>query len=62
MRAILCFCSTRTRFEIRIQSGGNDTLRGQAWSEQQARLKEALAPLEKKGVKVLPYTMEKQWT
>jgi hypothetical protein len=31
-----------------------------AWSESQARLKDALAPLKKRGVKVLPYTLEKQ--
>jgi hypothetical protein len=37
-------------------------LQGSAWSEQQAKLKEALVPLKRKGVKVLPYTMEKQWT
>jgi hypothetical protein len=37
-------------------------LEGPAWSEQQARFKEALAPLKKRGIKVLPYTMEKQWT
>jgi hypothetical protein len=37
-------------------------LRGQAWLEQRAQLKEAFAPLKKRGVKVLPYTMEKQWT
>jgi hypothetical protein len=36
-------------------------LDGPAWSEQQAKLKEALAPLKKRGIKVLPYTMEKQW-
>jgi len=36
-------------------------LRGPAWSEQQAKLKEVLAPLKKRGIKVLPYTMEKQW-
>jgi hypothetical protein len=50
--------------EIREQdviADGLIPLRGQAWSEQQARLKEALATLKKKGVKVLPYTMEKQW-
>jgi hypothetical protein len=41
---------------------GLTLLQGPAWSEQQAKLKEALAPLKKKGVKVLPYTMEKQWT
>jgi hypothetical protein len=50
--------------EIRDQNSvteGMTFLRGQAWSEQQAALKEALAPLRKKGVKVLPYTLEKQW-
>jgi hypothetical protein len=31
-----------------------------AWLTEQARLKEALAPLKKRGVKVLPYTLEKQ--
>jgi hypothetical protein len=40
---------------------GIRSLRGQAWSQQQTRLKEALAPLKKRGIKVLPYTMEKQW-
>jgi len=39
---------------------GLTPLRGPAWSEQQAKLKEALAPLKKRGIKVLPYTMEKQ--
>ena len=37
-------------------------LQRRSWSDQQARLKEALAPLKKRGVKALPYTMEKQWT
>jgi hypothetical protein len=32
------------------------------WSEQQQRFKEALAPLKSRGIKVLPYTLEKQWT
>ena len=41
---------------------GLTLLEGPAWSEQQAKLKEALAPLKKNGIKVLPYTMEKQWT
>ncbi len=41
---------------------GLTLLEGPAWSEQQARLKEALHPLKKRGIKVLPYTMEKQWT
>ncbi len=33
-----------------------------AWLEQQAKIKEGLAPLKERRVKVLPYTMEKQWT
>jgi hypothetical protein len=37
-------------------------LDGQDWLDQQAKLKDGLAPLKKKGVKVLPYTLEKQWT
>jgi hypothetical protein len=37
------------------------SLRGQAWSEQQATIKEALSALRQRGVKVLPYTTEKQW-
>ena len=32
------------------------------WLAQQAKLKEALAPLKKRSIKVLPYTLEKQWT
>ncbi len=32
------------------------------WLEQQGKLKEALAPLKKRAIKVLPYTLEKQWT
>jgi hypothetical protein len=39
---------------------GLTPLSGAAWSEQQARLKEALAPLKGRGIKVLPYTLEKQ--
>jgi hypothetical protein len=31
------------------------------WSEQQKRLKDALTSLKNRGVKVLPYTLEKQW-
>jgi hypothetical protein len=41
---------------------GVTPLHGPAWSEQQAKLKQSLAPLKKRGIKVLPYTMEKQWT
>ena len=33
----------------------------QAWTEQQDRMKQALAPLRARGVKVLPYSLEKQW-
>ncbi len=40
---------------------GMTWLRGSAWSEQQTQLKSALAPLKSRGIKVLPYTMEKQW-
>jgi hypothetical protein len=36
-------------------------LEGSAWSEQQKRLKDAMAPLKGRGVKVLQYTLEKQW-
>jgi hypothetical protein len=32
------------------------------WMEQQRRLKDALASLKGRGIKVLPYTLEKQWT
>ena len=32
------------------------------WPEQQRRLKDAMALLKVRGVKVLPYTLEKQWT
>jgi hypothetical protein len=41
---------------------GLTPLQRPAWLEQQVKLKDGLAPLKKKGVKVLPYTMEKQWT
>jgi hypothetical protein len=36
------------------------SIQGFAWLQQQARLKEALAPLKTRGVKILPYTLEKQ--
>jgi len=32
-----------------------------SWTSEQVRLKEALMPLKKRGVKVLPYTFDKQW-
>jgi hypothetical protein len=37
-------------------------LGGQAWIDQQTKLKAALAPMKLRSVKVLPYTVEKQWT
>jgi hypothetical protein len=33
-----------------------------AWGEQRGRLKDALGSLKGRGIKVLPYTLEKQWT
>jgi hypothetical protein len=33
-----------------------------AWSDQQTKLKSALTSMKRKNVKVLPYTVEKQWT
>jgi hypothetical protein len=37
-------------------------LEGNEWADRQRLLKDALAPLKNRGVKVLPYTLEKQWT
>jgi hypothetical protein len=31
------------------------------WAEEQRKLKDALAPMKGRGIKVLPYTLEKQW-
>lgn len=39
-----------------------DPIAGDEWLELQQSLKDALAPLKKRGVKVVPYTMEKQWS
>ena len=41
---------------------GLTLLERSAWSEQQRKLKDALASLKNRGVKVLPYTLEKQWS
>jgi hypothetical protein len=41
---------------------GVGPLIGEAWRAQQAALKQALAPLQERGVKVLPYSLEKQWS
>ncbi len=42
---------------------GNDdnALAGEAWTRQRERFKQALSPLRERGVKVLPYSLEKQW-
>ncbi len=45
-----------------VTDGMTATSRARLGPSNRARLKEALAPLKKRGVKVLPYTMEKQWT
>jgi hypothetical protein len=45
-----------------VKSAGLTLLGRADWSEQQRRFKEALAPLKGRGIKVLPYTLEKQWT
>ncbi|MHB1560278.1 MAG: hypothetical protein ACYC61_22735 [Isosphaeraceae bacterium] len=47
--------------ERRVDEAVFEPLRGAAWSDQQSRLKKALEPLRARGIKVLPYTMEKQW-
>ncbi len=52
----------RMRSETRTPARPGVTfLEGPAWAEQQKRLKDAMAPLRSRGVKVLPYTLEKQW-
>jgi hypothetical protein len=40
---------------------GFTTLRGSAWSKQLTTIKDNLVDLKKRGIKVLPYSMEKQW-
>jgi hypothetical protein len=49
--------------EVRQDDGspeGVARLQGPGWSEQEAKLKDALAQLRRRGVKVLPYTLGKQ--
>jgi hypothetical protein len=41
---------------------GFNAIDGAAWTGQQRSLRKALAPLKDRGIKVLPYTLEKQWT
>jgi hypothetical protein len=48
--------------EPRVRPAGLTLLSGADWAEQQRRFKEALATLKGRGIKVLPYTLEKQWT
>ncbi len=42
--------------------GSLTSLQGMTWSDQLSKLKQKLVELKKRGIKVLPYTMEKQWT
>jgi hypothetical protein len=41
---------------------GLTALRGSVWSKQLTTLKDRLVDLKRRGIKVLPYSMEKQWT
>jgi hypothetical protein len=41
---------------------GLTPLQGPSWLAEQAMLKHMLAPLKQRGVKVLPYSLTKQWT
>lgn len=45
-----------------MTTAGDTFLIGAGWTEQQRRLKEALGSLKRRGVKLLSYTLEKQWT
>ncbi len=44
-----------------VESPERISWRGEDWDSQQRTLKETLGPLKRRGIKVLPYTMEKQW-
>ena len=44
-----------------IRQGDEVPLTGAAWAEQQQALRQALSPLRERGVKVLPYSLDKQW-
>jgi hypothetical protein len=41
--------------------GEEGSLTGAEWAEQQQALRLALTPLRERGVKVLPYSLDKQW-
>jgi len=43
------------------EGGEGIVLTGEAWTRQRERIKQALLPLRERGVKVLPYSLEKQW-
>jgi hypothetical protein len=45
-----------------LPAAGLSPLAHEEWTAEQARLKESLAPLKERRIKVLPYTLEKQWT
>lgn len=43
------------------EGSDSNVLSGPAWTQQQESFKQALSPLRERGVKVLPYSLEKQW-
>jgi hypothetical protein len=45
-----------------VATAGLTILKGVEWAGQQRRLREGLTALKDRGIKVLPYTLEKQWT
>jgi hypothetical protein len=47
--------------DLDADSGGFEPMIGACWFQQQETLKQSLAPLRERGVKVLPYSLEKQW-
>jgi hypothetical protein len=42
-------------------SAESNPLTSEAWTAQREKLRQALSPLRERGVKVLPYSLEKQW-
>jgi len=43
------------------EGGDGNALTGEAWTRQRESFQQALSPLRERGVKVLPYSLEKQW-
>jgi hypothetical protein len=43
------------------EGGDGNALTGEAWTRQRESFRQALSPLRERGVKVLPYSLEKQW-